>query len=199
MSSGRIEDIYAENGFIAIDDTEFRKLGTPTIGTDFDLNDHRGVIVGIAKVAASGLFGTPTLYTTYARAVQYIPSPRFTISYILVEPKSPADIPRIKAAVSSLGYLAYTREEFIAQIARFYKYQTGFGTNILLMTVISFLIGLSISGQTFYAFILENLDKFGALEAIGANNRDLVCQRRIDTPHFRRSNFPQFFYLTAPR
>ncbi|UVS95920.1 ABC transporter permease [Burkholderia glumae] len=174
MSSGRIEDIYAENGFIAIDDTEFRKLGTPTIGTDFDLNDHRGVIVGIAKVAASGLFGTPTLYTTYARAVQYIPSPRFTISYILVEPKSPADIPRIKAAVSSLGYLAYTREEFIAQIARFYKYQTGFGTNILLMTVISFLIGLSISGQTFYAFILENLDKFGALEAIGANNRDLV-------------------------
>ncbi|MGS1063983.1 ABC transporter permease [Burkholderia glumae] len=174
MSSGRIEDIYAENGFIAIDDTEFRKLGTPTIGTDFDLNDHRGVIVGIAKVAASGLFGTPTLYTTYARAVQYIPSPRFTISYILVEPKSPADIPRIKAAVSSLGYLAYTREEFIAQIARFYKYQTGFGTNILLMTVISFLIGLSISGQTFYAFILENLDKFDALKAIGANNRDLI-------------------------
>ncbi len=26
-----------------------------------------------------------------------------------------------------------------------------------------------------------------------------ICQRRIDTPHFRRSNFPQFFYLTAPR
>jgi Cu(I)-responsive transcriptional regulator len=23
--------------------------------------------------------------------------------------------------------------------------------------------------------------------------QELVCQRRIDTPHFRRSNFPQFF------
>lgn len=48
------------------------------------------------------------------------------------------------------------------------------GTNILLMTVISFLVGLSISGQTFYTFILENLDKFAALKAIGAKSRELV-------------------------
>ncbi len=33
------------------------------------------------------------------------------------------------------------------------------GTNILLMTLISFLVGLSISGQTFYSFILENLGR----------------------------------------
>ena len=42
------------------------------------------------------------------------------------------------------------------------------------MTVISFVIGLSISGQTFYSFILENLDKFGALKAIGAKGHELV-------------------------
>jgi putative ABC transport system permease protein len=42
------------------------------------------------------------------------------------------------------------------------------------MTVISFVVGLSISGQTFYTFILENLDKFGALKAIGAKSRELV-------------------------
>ncbi|WP_256579209.1 FtsX-like permease family protein [Pseudomonas sp. B26(2017)] len=43
-----------------------------------------------------------------------------------------------------------------------------------MMTVISFLVGLSISGQTFYSFILENLDKFAALKAIGAKNREMV-------------------------
>ena len=43
-----------------------------------------------------------------------------------------------------------------------------------MMTVISFVVGLSISGQTFYTFILENLDKFGALKAIGAKSRELV-------------------------
>jgi putative ABC transport system permease protein len=42
------------------------------------------------------------------------------------------------------------------------------------MTVISFIVGLSISGQTFYTFILENLEKFGALKAIGAKGRELV-------------------------
>ena len=47
-------------------------------------------------------------------------------------------------------------------------------TNVLLMTVISFVVGLSISGQTFYTFILENLDKFGALKAIGAKGSILT-------------------------
>jgi len=61
-----------------------------------------------------------------------------------------------------------------ARIAEHYTYQTGIGTSILLMTVISFIVGLSISGQTFYTFILENLDKFGALKAIGAKGRELV-------------------------
>ncbi len=42
------------------------------------------------------------------------------------------------------------------------------------MTVISFIVGLSISGQTFYTFILENLDKFGALKAIGAKGKELI-------------------------
>ena len=42
------------------------------------------------------------------------------------------------------------------------------------MTVMSFIVGLSISGQTFYTFILENIEKFGALKAIGAKGRELV-------------------------
>jgi putative ABC transport system permease protein len=60
------------------------------------------------------------------------------------------------------------------KISDFYMYQTGLGINVLLMTVISFIVGLSISGQTFYTFILENLEKFGALKAIGAKGRELV-------------------------
>ncbi|MFM0038481.1 ABC transporter permease [Paraburkholderia strydomiana] len=175
MKQGKIEDIYAENGFIAIDDAEFVKLKNPTLGTDFELNDHRGVVVGIATVASSGLFGTPTLYTTYQRAVTYIPSSRYTTSYILVEPKSNADIAHIKQAVRAMGYVAFTKNEFMYRISHFYKYETGLGTNIMLMTVISFVVGLSISGQTFYTFILEDLEKFGALKAIGAKRYELVA------------------------
>jgi len=174
LLTGSIEDIYGENAFIAIRDSEFYKLGNPNVGTEFELNDHRGVVVGIARVASSGLFGVPTLYTTYNRALQYIPNTRFTISYLLVEPKSAADVPAIKQRVAAAGYLALTKQEFIQKIANFYKYQTGIGTNMLIMTVISFIIGLSISGQTFYTFVIENLEKFGALKAIGAKGRELM-------------------------
>ena len=47
--------------------------------------------------------------------------------------------------------------------------------NILIMTVVSFIVGLSISGQTFYTFIIENLERFGALKAIGAKGSELVA------------------------
>jgi len=174
LLQGNIDDIFAENGFIVIKDEEFPKLENPKIGTEFEINDHRGVIVGIAKVATGGLYGTPTLYTTYNRALQYIPSTRFTISYILVEPKANSDIPYIKKQIDRLGYLALTSAEFQDRVSNYLKYQTGIGTNTLLMTVISFIVGLSISGQTFYTFILENLEHFGALKAIGAKGRELV-------------------------
>jgi putative ABC transport system permease protein len=174
LEQGRIEDIYAENGFVVVHDAEFKKLHNPQIGTVFELNDHRGVIVGIAKVASNSLFGVPTLYTTYGRALQYLPQTRFTTAYVLVEPKTRADVPRIEADVARLGYLALTKRQFDDRIARFYTFQTGVGMNIMLMTVISFIVGLSISGQTFYTFVLENLDKFGALKAIGTQGRELV-------------------------
>ncbi len=174
LEQGNIQDIYADNTFFVVDDAEFSKLGNPRIGTTFELNDHRGKIVGIARVASNGLNGTPTLYTTYHRAIEYIPSTRFTLSYVLVQPKNLAAIAAIKQQVAKLGYLALTKDEFNQKIANYYTYQTGIGTNILLMTIIAFIVGLSISGQTFYTFILENLEKFGALKAIGAKGRELV-------------------------
>lgn len=174
LIEGNIEDIYAENGFVVVEDEEFNKLENPKIGTTFEINDNRGVIVGIAKVPASGLFGIPTLYTTFNRAIQYIPNLRFTVSYILVQPVNKEAIPGIKSEIDKLGYDALTEAEFISRITTWYTYHTGLGTNMLIMTVISFIVGLSISGQTFYSFVLENLDKFGALKAIGAKGRELV-------------------------
>jgi putative ABC transport system permease protein len=174
MVDGKITDVYAENGFIVVRDGDYPKLGSPGVGTEFEINDHRAVIVGTAKVAMSGLFGLPTLYTTYNRAAQYIPNPRYTISYVLVEPKSAAEVPRIKQQVGALGYLALTKEEFMNRSIHYYIFQTGMGTNLLIMTVITFAVGLSVSGQTFYTFVLENLERFGALKAIGTTSRELI-------------------------
>jgi putative ABC transport system permease protein len=174
LIQGQIEDIFAENSFFAVKDAEFPKLGNPRVGTEMELNDYRAVIVGIAKVASSGLFGIPTLYTTYNRAAQYVPNPRYTITYVLVEPKTEGNTQEIKQQVAALGYLALTKDDFMSKISSFYVFQTGMGTNLLILTIISFLVGLSISGQTFYTFILENLERFGAFKAIGTTSYELV-------------------------
>jgi putative ABC transport system permease protein len=181
LIEGNIDDIFADNGFVVVKDSEYPKLASPKIGTTFEINDHRAVIVGIAKVPSSTLFGIPTLYTTFTRAIQYIPSTRFTIAYILVEPKSEQDIAYIKEEVAKAGYLALTDQEFQRRISDYYKYQTGIGTNILIMTLTSFLVGLSICGQTFYTFVLENLARFGALKAIGAKSYELIAMILFQT------------------
>jgi putative ABC transport system permease protein len=99
----------------------------------------------------------PTLYTAYSRAIQYLPQQHFTLSYLLVQPKSAAAVPGIKRKVAQLGYVDFTKDEFNSSIAAHYIYKTGVGTNILLMT-----------------FIIEDLDQFGALNAIGARGRKLI-------------------------
>lgn len=172
---GNIYNIYNNDAYLIVKDAEYHKLNSPEIGTTFEVNDYRGVIVGISKAFVSGLFGTPTLYTTYSRAISTLPTTRFTISYILVEPKNDQDIPYIKNQVQQLGYDALTKNEFIDKNTNYYLFQTGLGTNVLIMTLISFVVGLSIAGQTFYTFILENVEEFGALKAIGAKKNELIA------------------------
>ena len=174
LIQGNILDIYRNDGFIVVDDGNYAKLDSPKIGTTFEINDHRGVITGIARVSIGGLFGLPTLYTTYTRATQDLPSTRYLTSFILVQPKADRDVGPIEAAVKKLGYLAVTDRQFVQRNDRFYEFQTALGTNILIMTLISFIVGLSIAGETFYMFVLDNLERFGALKAIGAKSGELV-------------------------
>jgi len=171
---GNINAIYNNDAFIVIKNADYEKLDYPPIGTTFEINDHRGVIVAIAESPIGGLFGTPTFYTTYTRAIATLPTTRFTISYILANPKNDLEITSIKKQVKNLGYKAVTQQEFIDMNTNYYLFKTGMGTNILIMTLISFIVGLSVAGQTFYTFVLENLDKFGALKAIGAKKSDLI-------------------------
>ncbi|MFI4955328.1 MAG: ABC transporter permease, partial [Gammaproteobacteria bacterium] len=132
MLSGDVINIYNDDAYIAINDAEFSKLNNPIIGDTFEVNDHRGVVVGIGEALMNGLFGTPTLYTTYLRAIADLPTTRFTISYILVEPKTTQDIAFIQQKVKELGYLALTEPEFVNKNTNYYLYQTGLGTNVLI-------------------------------------------------------------------
>ena len=81
LLSGNIEDIFAENSFIAVKDSEFTKLENPKIGTEFELNDHRGVIVGIAQGSFQRTIrGSDTLYDLQPRSAVH---PEYPLHHLL--------------------------------------------------------------------------------------------------------------------
>lgn len=69
---------------------------------------------------------------------------------------------------------AYTRNEFKWVTFMYYLKYTGMPVNFLTAVGLGFLVGVAISGQTFYNFTLDNLRYFGTLKAMGAKNGMLL-------------------------
>jgi len=175
MLEGRIENLWQANSVI-IDElarTRFsegreKPIG---IGDTFEINDHEARIVGICKVERS-FFGYPFIYTTYDRAMEMAPKRRKNLSFILVKPQenlTPTELARTIEKETDLR--AYTSDEFSESTIRWLFKNTGIPASFGMTILLGFVVGIAVSGQTFYAFILENLPHLGALKAMGASNR----------------------------
>lgn len=144
------------------------------VGDTLELNDHRGVVVGICR-ASRTLMAYPLLYTTYTRGTTFAPQERKLLSFVLVKARPGVPIPelcrRIKAAT---GLAAHTRPEFEDMTIAYFMKNTGIPINFGIAVLLGFLVGTAIAGQTFYSFTLENLRYFGALKAMGATNFTLL-------------------------
>jgi putative ABC transport system permease protein len=194
---GRLEDLRQPDA-VFIDDNRLRKLfpGLPPdryerpsyakfLGKEFEMNDHRAIIVGICK-ASRTFQSNPVVYTTYSRAKGFIPNERKTLSYILAKVDgvdgqwmSEEDRTRrrreVAAAVTrQTGLGAQTGADFEWKTINYYLKYTGIPINFGITAVLGFLVGTAIAGQTFYNFTLENLKQFGALKAMGATNGRIV-------------------------
>ena len=150
------------------------------IGDTFEINDREARIVGICKTDLH-FFGYPYVYTTYDEALQFGPKERKMLSIVLAEPAKGYTAEQTARLIEKDTHLkAYTEPEFKKATLDWYFKNTGipisFGTTILL----GFIVGIVVSGQTFYSFVLENLKNLGALKAMGASNgliaRMLVIQ-----------------------
>jgi putative ABC transport system permease protein len=176
MIVGSWADLRRTDALI-IDDAGYQQLwpGEPyEVGKVFEMNDHRGVIVGVCK--ASRTFQTfPIVYTRYAQAVQYAPGERKVMSFVLAEPQPNVPIQEVCNRIESqTGLQAVTRQQFIWKTIRYYLEKTGIPINFGITVLLGVIVGTAISGQTFYLFTIENLKQFGALKAMGTSNWRIV-------------------------
>ncbi len=182
MLKGKVEDLRLPNTVI-IDDYGIERLsegrGRPLdVGDVFEINDREARIVGICKAARS-FTGGPYVWTTYDRAVLYAPPQRKMMTFVLGDAAPGHDPAEVARRIErETGLKAYTEREFMWSTVWWYVRNTGipiaFGTTVLL----GFIVGVVISGQTFYAFVLENLRHLGAFKAMGAGN-GLLCRMLV--------------------
>jgi len=174
MISGRLEDIW-NDGAVIIDEVGVNhfSLGREhpiDIGDYFDINDHEVQVVGVCKVDPS-FFGYPYVYTTFDRAIQISPEKRKNLSFILAAPEKEKELNLTAQEIEKeTGLKVFTEDNFFWSTIRWVFQNTGIPFSFSITIIMGFLVGIAVSGQTFYSFILENLKHFGALKAMGASS-----------------------------
>ncbi|MBY0261236.1 MAG: hypothetical protein K2Q20_02770, partial [Phycisphaerales bacterium] len=117
----------------------------------------------------------PIIYTTLSRAQRFAPPERRSVSYLLAKLSPGADIGTVKARIAAdTGLAAYTRVEFGNRTISYFIRNTGIPVNFGVTVLLGCVVGIAISGQTFYLFTLDNLKNLAALKAMGASTAQLV-------------------------
>lgn len=144
------------------------------IGQRLELNDQRTVIRGMADTTPS-FTSTAVFYTTYSRALRYVPGTRNRLSLILVGADEGVPPQELAARIAKrTGLKARTREQFARDGIEFIIVNTGIPFNFGITVALGFIVGVAIVGLTFSLFIRDNMKQFGALKAIGVSNRKIA-------------------------
>lgn len=171
---GNLEQLRLPNA-VFIDELAVQRLSAGRsrpvdIGDTFEINDREARIVGICRTERQ-FFGYPYVFTTYDQALQYAPRQRKMLSMILAEPKPGRSATEVARAIErETGLRALTVPEFSVATIDFIWRNTGIPASFLTTIILGFLVGIAVSAQTFYSFVLENLRNLGALKAMGATN-----------------------------
>jgi putative ABC transport system permease protein len=187
MLEGNLEDLRLPNT-VVIDDLAVRRLAKNIkdpkthikVGDIFEINDMEARVVGICE-AMNSFTGGPYVWTTYERALQYTPPSRKMLSAVIAAPKPGVSEEQVVEDIKQrTGLRAFVNKGFNASPNDFgtstiwwYIRNTGIPVSFGITVIVGFIVGIAISCQTFYAFVLENIRHLGALKAMGASNGKL--------------------------
>jgi putative ABC transport system permease protein len=181
MGEGTLADLRRDKAIFIQADKPEKKLMMKNgggravqIGDRLTINDHEAVVTG-SYHARESFFWEPVIYTTYSRALSFVPPERNTLAFVLVKVKPGTDIEAVKKSLKErTGLDARTNDDFIRLTADYILNTTGILINFGLAVALGILIGSLVAGQTFYNFTLDNLRHYGALKAMGVSNGQLM-------------------------
>lgn len=176
MLLGRWESLREANSII-MDQAGYALLypGEPLeLGKVLELNDHKVTLVGISDASAP-FVSFPVIHARYSEAINFQGRERNQLSYVLARAKPGISAESLARQIETqTGLKARTTAEFAWDCVVYYLKNTGIPVNFGITIAVALIVGLAVSGQTFYMFTVENLRQFGALKAIGVTNLRLV-------------------------
>jgi len=173
MLSGSSE-LLTQDEAVIVGQAESEKLNNPKPGETFEMNDNQARVVGIADVPRD-FFSYPFVYAAYDRALQYAPSQRKQMNFVLAAPVDGANPETVAKQIGkATGLAAYTEDQFRWLTMDYYLKNTGIPISIGISLFMVFMAGTLIVGQTFYQFALQNERYFGALKAMGTSSWTLT-------------------------
>lgn len=180
LREGRLEDIRLPHSVI-IDDLALKRLSLDRnkpikLGDTFEINDQEARVVGIAD-AMTSFTGGPYVWTTYSRALQYAPSQRKMLSAVIAAPRPGVSTEAAAEEIEKrTGLRAFVNGDYGASPRDFnkstimwYVRNTGIPISFGTTVIIGFIVGIAVSCQTFYSFVLDHMKHLGALKAMGAS------------------------------
>ncbi len=173
MTEGNAEDLRLPNAVI-VDQIALRKFKdkglTLKLGDVFEINDKEARVVGICK-AEQSFMGQPYIFTTYDRALEYVPHQRKQLSFVLVKPRADVTEATVVERIRRIpGLAAYTANNLQYRTMKWYIKYTGIPISFGTVVILGIIVGIAIAGQTFYLFVHENVRHLAALKAMGASN-----------------------------
>lgn len=173
---GSIEDL-AQPDAIAVNPAGFRLLfpgETLDLGRTLELNDRRARIVAVVD-ASPAFSANLTIYTRFSLATRYTNNGRNNLSFILVKTADGIDPAAVtKNITDRTGLKAVTSSQFRWMSITYVLANTGIPVSFGTVVMLGAIIGVAIVGLTFNQFVLENINQYAALKAIGVRNGKLL-------------------------
>ncbi len=181
--SGGLEDLWLPNA-VVIDDLATSNLsstkdaaGKPVpveVGDRFEIEDKEARVVAAVRGVAS-LDGSPCVFTTFSRAIQYGPPTRRNTAWVLAGSASGLCAAEVARRIrEATGLYADVEAGFRRKSLQWQIDNSGLPFAFGITVALGVVVGLAIAGQTFYSFVLDNLKSFAALKAMGASDARLA-------------------------
>ena len=160
---------------VIVDQCDADKLLDPAIGDVREIGGQRVKIAGKCRGILSFLV-TPYVFTSYERSAELTGTDPDMTSYFLVKISDQANVEEVcqKIRQRLANVTVMPTGDYAATSLNFWMSRTGIGLSFGAATLMGLLVGLVMVAQTLYAMVLDRINEFATLKAIGATERELI-------------------------